>query len=185
MKLEFWKTFSYHLSLAASQYWKTMMGAVEMLTNVTFWFPPPGVHIIHTSLPLSVGTTCEYKCYPLVIMFYGMEKGNLPMWHRLLITLWYTKKEIVWMGLTQSYEPFKSVPEVRNKHSQRFRVAEIFFLWLWRTKLHICGEGLVAGNDGHFLGAENKSLIKLWTSVGQLCLFHAQANEVLIVDILT
>ena len=161
------------------------MGAVEMLKNVTFWFPPPGVHTMHTSLPLSVDTTSEYKWYLLVIMFYDMEKGNLPMWDWLLITLCYTKKEIVWMGVTQSYEPFKSVPEDRNKHSQRFRVAQIFLFWIWRSKLHFCGEGLVTGNDGHFLGAENKSLIKLWTSVRQLCLFHAQANEILIVDILT
>lgn len=61
VKLEFWETFSYHLSLVASQYWKTMMRSVEILTTVTFWFPPPGVHIVHNSLPLSVGGTCEYK----------------------------------------------------------------------------------------------------------------------------
>ena len=104
-----------------------------MLKNVTFWFPPPGVHTMHTSLPLSVDTTWEYKWYLLVIMFYDMEKGNLPMWDWLLITLCYTKKEIVWMGVTQSYEPFKSVPEDRNKHSQRFRVAQIFLFWIWRS----------------------------------------------------
>lgn len=34
------------------------------------------------------------------------------------------------MGLTLCYEPFKSVPEVRNRGSQRFRVAEILFLTL-------------------------------------------------------